>query len=85
MSQPHPAVAPATAPVPEVLLSLAPLGLPNLRRTRYQGEDLHVPIDAFTPSDQAILRELYAAFTRLLGRMVPGAGQPGVRSGCAGA
>ena len=48
------------------LLDLAPLDLPNHRRVRYDGDDLHVAVDRLASSDGAALRVAYAALSELL-------------------
>ena len=54
------------APIAEALLALAPLRLPNLRKTRYQGDDLCVALEGLTAQDQTSLRWLYQALSELL-------------------
>lgn len=56
--------------LPEVLLALAPLNLANRQRTRYQGDNLHVPIGGLAGRDQELLRNMYEDFNELLARMV---------------
>ena len=54
------------APLAEALLALAPLRLPNFRKTRYQGDDLCVALEGLTVQDQTSLRWLYQALSELL-------------------
>ncbi len=54
------------APISEALLALAPVRLPNLRKTRYQGDDLCVDLGGLTAQDQASIRWLYQALSELL-------------------
>ena len=53
-------------PVPDFLLALAPLRLPNYRRVRYEGDDLYVDLDQLAPRDQTLLRGLYQRLSELL-------------------
>ena len=69
MVDPTPSVIPGdsqAAPIAEALLALAPLRLPNLRKTRYQGDDLCVVLEGLTAQDQASIRWLYQALSELL-------------------
>ena len=54
------------SPVPDLLLALAPLRLPNHRRVRYVADDLCVRLDRLAAHDQTILRRLYERLTELL-------------------
>ena len=53
-------------PLPETLLTLAPLELPNLRHGRYEGDDLCVSKAELAAVDQRLLSHLYQALTELL-------------------
>ena len=53
-------------PLPEPLLSLAPLRLPNFRRMRYLADDGSVGLEEFAPRDQFLLRDLYKRLSALL-------------------
>ncbi len=48
-------------PVPQELLDLAPVALPNYRTHRFDGAGYEVPLARFAPDDRAILVRLYAA------------------------
>ncbi len=50
-----------------LLQALPPAHLVNERTDRYQGGTLAVPLAAFAPADQALLRELYQMLTTLWG------------------
>ena len=56
----------AGLPLPETLLALAPLRLPNHRRERYVGDDLCVELDRLATRDQTLLRDLYRRLSELL-------------------
>lgn len=53
-------------PLENSLLALAPEHLPNLRKVRYQGDDLCIDLGELAARDQALLRELYGVLTELL-------------------
>ena len=55
-----------TVPLPETLLALAPLRLPNHRRERYVGDDLCVELERLAARDQTLLRDIYGQLTELL-------------------
>ena len=52
--------------VPEPLLTLAPLHLPNRRRVRYVGDDYCVDLPQLAKPDQALIFHLYRNLTALL-------------------
>lgn len=52
-------------------IALAPTTLPNFRTRRYLGDDLCLAVDAFTPEDQSILRDLYAFLQKLVALVSP--------------
>ena len=54
------------SPVPDFLLALAPLRLPNHRRERYAGDNLCIALDQVAPRDQELLRNLYRQLNELL-------------------
>ena len=56
----------ADSSIPDRLLALAPLHLPNHRRVRYLADDQCVGLDQLAASDQSILHNLYARLTELL-------------------
>jgi signal transduction histidine kinase len=47
------------------LLALAPLSLRNGRKRRYHGDNLAIPLAAFTEADQKIIRRIYLFLTGL--------------------
>lgn len=51
--------------------ALAPTELPNLRVRRYRGDDLCLPMAAFTPGDAQRLRQLYGFLQELLAVLAP--------------
>ena len=53
-------------PIPEILLALAPLHLPNRRSVRYIGEDQCIRLASLAERDQTLLRRLYDILTELL-------------------
>ena len=53
-------------PVPEALLELAPLHLPNRRETRYLGDDLSISMDTLAKPDQLSSFRLYHTLSELL-------------------
>lgn len=68
MTAPSPAAESASkdAPISPTLLSLAPLVLPNRRRVRYVGDDLHVVMNDLAAGDGEGLRAVYVALNELL-------------------
>ena len=52
--------------LPESLLSLAPLRLPNFCRVRYLADNLSVGLDELAARDQELLRDLYRKLSALL-------------------
>lgn len=64
MSVPNPVSS--STPIPELLLALAPIHLPNHRHLRYVGDDSCVALEGLAESDQVLLRSLYQALTKLL-------------------
>jgi signal transduction histidine kinase len=55
----------------ETYYALAPTELPNRRVRRYHGDDLCLPMSAFSPGDAARLRELYDYLQELLAVLAP--------------
>ncbi len=53
-------------PLPESLLALAPLRLPNRRDLRYAGDDQCVKLDRMAARDQTLLHRLYQRLSELL-------------------
>ncbi len=58
------------------LYDLAPTELPNLRVRRYHGDDLCLPLAAFTPGDAQRLRQLYGFLQELLAVLAPSGTRP---------
>ena len=58
--------APPQPPIPEALLTLAPLQLPNHRHSRYGGDELCLSLADLAEADQRLLRHLYAVLSELL-------------------
>lgn len=55
----------------ETLYALAPAALPNLRLRRYLGDDLCLPITAFTAEDARLLRTIYDFLQRMVAALTP--------------
>lgn len=64
--EPQPPPTLPSAPVPPELLSLGPPDLPNHRRTRYMGDDLHVAVGALARTDAGALHTAYRVLNGLL-------------------
>jgi signal transduction histidine kinase len=60
----------------DTLYDLAPTALPNLRVRRYHGDDLCLPLAAFTSADAERLRLLYGFLQELLGVLTPAGAAP---------
>ena len=61
-----PVISRNRSPLSDKLSALAPLRLPNYRRTRYDGDNLCIHLDALAPRDQELLRALYMQLSELL-------------------
>ena len=57
----------SSPPLPEFLLALAPLRLPNRRQTRYAGDGLAISVNSLVEADQVIVVSLYNVLSELLG------------------